>query len=203
MGFKIGVDMDGVLADFTGSALRRVNEVWGVEIKYEEVVIPRMGDLVYERLSDEQKAMYEHPRQLYGGIAGPGFFENLEPYEGAIDTLKTLDKEHDVVIITKPLEWDMCPGEKYTWLNEHLGYKPKMIMVNSMEAKGLVDVDIMIDDDPRVAKSLTTAIPIVVRHPWNEEDLKLEAWRSVESFKHTPEVIREIMEAFYDPQIAY
>jgi len=108
-----------------------------------------------------------------------------------------------VVIVTKPLEWDHCPGEKYTWLNKHLGFKPKMLLASSMEAKSLVDVDLMIDDDPRVIKSLYGTVGIMVAHPWNEDFRKLEAVYTVNAFSEVPEAIKDISEAFYDPRISY
>lgn len=195
--------MDGVLADFTRAALRRVEQYFGIKIGYDEVTIPRMVDLVYDRLPKNEKRLYSHPRKIYNKIAPPGFFEKLEPYEGVIDTLKELDKIHEVVIITKPLEWDNCPGEKYTWLKKYLGYKPKIMMVNAMDVKGMVNVDIMVDDDPRVIRSLELAIPIIVERPWNAEFLEFEAMHSVKTFNDVPNVIQKIAQTFYDPKIAY
>jgi len=200
---RIGVDMDGVLANFTGSALENIRDVWGIDLEYEDIVIPRMGDLVHSKMSEYQKIRYKCPRDLYNQISPPGFFEELEPYPGAIETLKELHEDHDVVIVTKPLEWNHCPGEKYTWLNKHLGFKPKLLLASSMEAKGLVDVDVMVDDDPRVIKSLYGTMGIMVEHPWNEEFRKFEAVYSVKTFSEVPKAIEDISKAFYDPQIAY
>ena len=194
---RIGVDMDGVLADFTGKAIVNIKKRFGIDVAYDDINIPRIGDLVYGYLPEEEQAKFDRPRDLYKEICPAGFFENINAYEGVIETLKILHKLHDVVIVTKPLEWENCPGEKYTWLNKHLGFKPKLILVNSMEAKGMIDVDVMIDDDPRVLKSLSSATGIAVRRPWNKEFLKFEAFREVDSFNEVLDIVTEIATSFY------
>lgn len=194
---RLGIDMDGVLADFTGSALRRIKDRWGVEIKYEDILEPSVGLYTYDLLNESEKARFKNPKDIYREVSPPGFFEQLTPYDGVIDTFKKLNEQHDIVVITKPIEWEHCPGEKYRWLYNCLGYKPNVIMVNSMDIKGLIDVDIMIDDDPRVIKNLTTAVPIVIERPWNKEFLKFEAVRSVKSFNDVIEVIEQIKKDLY------
>ena len=194
---KLGIDMDGVIADFTSSAVRRVKDYWGFDYKYEDLTEPKLGEFVYNRLPRHEKAFFSSPRDVYSYICPPGFFEQLEPYKGTIDTLKLLSEMYEIVIVTKPLEWEHCPEEKVNWLKKYLRYTPNIIMVGSTEMKGLVDVDIMIDDDPRVVKSLTTAIPIMVKRPWNEDFLKFEAIHSVESFNDVLDTIENIRESMY------
>ena len=199
---KIGVDMDGVIADFTSSALRNVKKEWGIDLAYEDVINHRMNDTVFSHMDTEQKLRWEYrKRDMYRHICPPGFFGQLDPYEGTIETLKVLHKLHDVVIITKPLEWTFCPEEKYTWLNKQLGFKPNVILVNSMEAKGLIDVDVMVDDDPRVLKSLSSAVGIAVERPWNKEFLKWEPFKTVSSFNEVPDMLHEISQSLYSTDI--
>jgi 5'(3')-deoxyribonucleotidase len=113
------------------------------------------------------------PWDLYTWLCPPGFFDSLPPIEGAVETLHKLSKDHELVIITKPLEWSCCTQEKFDWLTRHLvGIPYKLIMVDSMETKGLVGADVIIDDDPRVLKSLRLSTGILVRCPWNESDVR-------------------------------
>jgi len=197
---RLGVDMDGVLANFSDASLRMIKEVWNIDFKKEDIKIPRTADLVYYKLFDNhQRAQYPGgPRDLYNIICPPEFFYELEPFEGAIETLKMLCEKYDVTIITKPLEWVHCPDEKARWLEKYLPDSTyELVMVGSMEVKGLLDVDIMIDDDTRVIKSLNGAVPIVVRQPWNEEYLKLESDYAVDNFSEVPAIIEEVLESIW------
>jgi len=201
---KIGVDMDGVIANFTSSALRNVKKTWGISITYDEVINHRMNDTVWSHMNEEDKSNFDgRKRDMYKHICPPGFFEELDPYEGAIESLKILHRLHDVVIITKPLEYTYCPREKHAWLLKHLGFEPKLIMVDSMETKALIDVDFMIDDDPRVLKNLSTAVGIAVERPWNKEFLKFEAFPTVKDFSESLNVIQELSNSLYKMDTSY
>lgn len=187
--------MDGVLANFTSAALRNVKKKWNIDITYEEMLEPRLSEMILNHLPESKMS----GRDIYKHIAPKGFFEDLDPYPGAIDALKELSKIHEVTIVTKPLEWENCPGEKYSWLKKHLGYHPKIVLVSSMEIKGMIDVDVMIDDDPRVIKNLSTAMPIVVQHPWNREFLKFEAVHSVGNFSQVPALLSRVAPLLFNP----
>jgi len=196
---RLGVDMDGVLCNFADASLRVIKETWNIDYKRKDIKIPRTGDLVYYDLfTDEQRAQYDGPRDLYPLICPKEFFYDLEPFPGAIETLKMLCEKYDVTIITKPLEWVNCPNEKARWLKKYLpDSKYELIMTGSMEVKGLIGVDIMIDDDTRVIKNLDGAVPIVVKQPWNEEYLKFETPYAVDSFSEVPAIIDEVLESIW------
>jgi len=197
---RIGVDMDGCVCNFADASSKVIKYIWNLDLKREDIKVPRTVDIVYYDLfTDEQRALYPGgPRDLYSLICPREFFYKLDPFEGAIETLKMLCEKYDVTIITKPLEWVNCPSEKARWLKKYLpDSKYELIMTGSMEVKGLIEVDIMIDDDTRVIKSLDGTVPIVVRQPWNEEYLKLEADYAVDNFSEVPAIIDEVLESIW------
>jgi 5'(3')-deoxyribonucleotidase len=191
---RVGCDMDGVIADFMSASAITVEKQWGIKLKREHVKYPRTADLLYNELfSEEQKAQYSGPRDLYSLMCPKEFFYNIKPFPGAIETLKQLCDQYDVTIITKPLEWVNCPNEKARWLKKYLpDSNYGLIMTQTMEVKGLVDVDIMIDDDPRALSNIKNGVPIAVRQPWNEEFLKFEPIRAVDSFADIMPIIKQV-----------
>jgi 5'(3')-deoxyribonucleotidase len=191
---KLGIDMDGCIADFMGASAITVEKQWGIKLKREHVKYPRTADLLYNELfTEEQKAEYSGPRDLYSLMCPKEFFYNIKPFPGAIETLKELCDRYDVTIITKPLEWVNCPNEKARWLKKYLPDSDySLIMTGTMEVKGLVDVDIMIDDDPRALANIKNAIPIAVEQPWNEEFLSFEPINSVRKFADIQPIINKI-----------
>ncbi len=78
-----------------------------------------------------------------------GFFLDLEPIEGAIEGVKTLQTKYDVWILTRPsIKNTHCYTEKAEWIKKYLGED----MLNKMilcPDKSLVKGDFLIDDDNR------------------------------------------------------
>ena len=167
---QLGVDMDGVIADFVSSAIKRVKDVWGIELTHKDVQNTLFSEVVWAKLSEEQKVLYTSPKDLYRIICPKGFFEELNPLPGAIDAIEQLARFNRIIFVTKPLEWVDCPTEKRNWLKKWLPDVDYTVMfVDKMEDKKFVHVDVMIDDDPRVIDFLTSAIPLLIEQPWNEE----------------------------------
>jgi len=166
----IAIDMDGTIADFTTHSFKRVKEVFDIDMSMEDAKIPHTAKLVWDRMTDSQKTYYADEREIYNDILYPGFFYDLEPFKGAVDAVKEIVKEgHEVYFLTKILEWERTPTEKAAWLKKYFhDIEYKIIMVDSVKAKHIVDADIIIDDDPRVLDG-AMALPICIAQPWNEE----------------------------------
>jgi 5'(3')-deoxyribonucleotidase len=76
-----------------------------------------------------------------------GFFKNLEPMPGAIESFKKLQEQYDVWILTRPSFKNInCFTEKAEWVLEHLGFEvlEKTIMCGD---KSLLKGDYLIDDN--------------------------------------------------------
>jgi 5'(3')-deoxyribonucleotidase len=150
-------------------------------------------------LTPEQQEIYKDRDLFYQAIIPPGFFKSLKPYPGMVEAVRQVVKEHEYVcIITRPAEWERCPAEKRWWINEYLGeFKLPIFMVSRMEAKSLIHVDVIIDDDPRVLKSLDFSTGIAIRQPWNKKFLELEPFRSVAGIHEVPAMLKEIEEDLF------
>jgi 5'(3')-deoxyribonucleotidase len=168
MPLTIGLDMDGVLCDFVGSFLDKVKNFYGVDIKESEIIQPKLAVYVNDKLPLEFKRT--DSEQLYFDLCTYHFFRHLKPYAGAIEAVKTLATENKIVFITRPVDYRNSTSGKESWLREYFSdIKYDLVFVSSFEAKRHLNVDMMVDDDPRVMNSLTGQIPIMVNRPWNKD----------------------------------
>jgi len=169
---KIAIDLDGTIANFSNASFKRVEELYGIKMTKADAYKPETAQLVWERMTPAQKSKYTDHRELYAEICEEGFFENLEPLPGAIKAVKELAKEHEIFFLTKVLNWDRSAPEKAVWLKRYFStIEYATIMVDSVRAKHIVDVDIVIDDDARVLKGIG-GIAICIAQPWNQLERK-------------------------------
>ena len=159
------VDQDGVLADFE----HRLYQTWQQATPTHE----HPGVAPHERRHFYAKDDYpEHLRDAVQRIyTAPGFFRNLPPIDGALDALQAmLARGHDVRICTSPLTlYQNCVGEKYEWVDRHLGAEWVARMVVAKD-KTLVHGHILIDDKPHVTGARTpTWQHVVYDQPYNQQ----------------------------------
>jgi 5'(3')-deoxyribonucleotidase len=188
----IGIDMDGVVADFVGASIIKAKELWNIDISYEEFTRPRTGKLIAEKV-------FSHPTQkqieeVYHSIATEGTFENLPLLSGAYDAVKELNKDNAILFVTKALEWEFCPGEKKEWLGQNFpDINYKLVVVDMMETKSYLNLDFMIEDDPRTILALKYPVGIVVEQPWNKSFLQNNPeYFRVKSISEAPQLIHHI-----------
>lgn len=76
----------------------------------------------------------------------PGFFEGLDPLDGAIESVNSLRQQHNLFILTAPSTRNPhCYTEKRIWIEEHFGYEFTKRLIISPD-KGLLLGDYLIDD---------------------------------------------------------
>ena len=78
-----------------------------------------------------------------------GFFLDLEPLEGALEGIKTLQQKYDVWILTRPsIKNTHCYTEKADWIKKYFGEEmlEKLIICPD---KSLTKGEYLVDDDHR------------------------------------------------------
>ncbi|KAM5151041.1 5'(3')-deoxyribonucleotidase, cytosolic type isoform 3-T3 [Callospermophilus lateralis] len=161
---RVLVDMDGVLADFEAGLLRGFLRRFPGEphVPLEQ----RRGFLASEQyralrpdLADKVASVYE----------APGFFLDLEPIPGALEALREMNAMPDteVFICSSPLlKFDHCVGEKYRWVERHLGpqFVERIILTRD---KTVVLGDLLIDDKDTIQEGknnqITCSMPFLPR----------------------------------------
>ncbi|MCP3974184.1 MAG: hypothetical protein GY720_06800 [bacterium] len=159
---RLGIDLDGVVANFIRGWMLRYNLEFGANLT-EELVDhwDAAGDLThFDDLSDFW--------QWAGGSGhGPTVFRNLEPYPGALGALNDLAACHDIVVLTMKPDW--AAPDTYAWISDH---RIPTREIHLLRKKWQVDCDIYLDDSPFAVPSLVKHRPdaIVCRfvQPWNE-----------------------------------
>ena len=158
---RLGIDLDGVVANFTKGWMTFYNRDFGTDLKFEDS--RNWGDLVVLTHFEDMGEFWEWSSDL----DGHSVFWHLETFPGAIDALNRLkDSGHDLVILTtKPT---FAIDDTYDWIARQ---RIPATEVFILDDKWLVDCDVYLDDSPHVLPSLLAHRPerTVCRYvrPWN------------------------------------
>ena len=122
-------------------------ESWGKDYEEDEDEEDEEKQIVYVDL-DGVMADYDKAKEgkTEDERREPGFFENLEPIDGAVEAFKKLSEYYDVYFLsTAPWSNINAPSEKRVWVEKHLGeYAFKKLILS--HNKGLLKGDYLIDD---------------------------------------------------------
>lgn len=160
MTVRLGIDLDGVVANFTKGWVERYNREFGTSLA--EADVRTWGAMI--DLTD-----FDDMEEFWAWAAngdGPSIFRHLEPYPNAIGSLQRLHRGHEIVIITtKP---DFAWEDTRLWLRDHdVPYDELHIT----EEKWKVPCDVYLEDSPHQLDELTLERPdrVVCRfvRPWN------------------------------------
>lgn len=161
---RLGIDLDGVVADFNAGWMARYNDAFGTELHPDQV---QMWDGLFSLTHfDHMGEFWEWAR---GRDIGHSIFRHLEPYPDALPTLHELDREgHDIVIVTAKPRWAV--QDTLRWLADH---QMPTTEIHITDDKWTVDCDIYLDDSPYVlpdyvAKRTNGEVICRFVRPWNE-----------------------------------
>jgi 5'-nucleotidase len=107
-----------------------------------------MDGVLCDFVSAYNRDKKEFPEQEYPQ-SQIGFFLNLKPIEGAIESFKELEKHFNVWILTRPsVQNPLCYTEKALWVKNHLGIDVQRRTIMATD-KSLLKGDYLIDDDTK------------------------------------------------------
>lgn len=172
------LDQDGVLADFEGGFVNAWSNTFG-----NIPAIPIDARRNFRVRDDYPPHLQRDVIELY---SSPGFFRNLPPVRGAIESAhEMLTIGIDVRICTSAIdEYENCVLEKYEWVERHLGRNFTQRIVLTKD-KTIVAGDWLIDDKPAVTGScLPVWKHVLFDAPYNRSvtdrpRVTWENWRSV------------------------
>lgn len=182
---RLGIDLDGVVANFNDGWMSRYNADFGTELEEHQVDHwDSAADLTH----------FPHMREFWrwarGGKQRPSIFRDLTPYPGALEALERLAVDHHLVILTVKPEWAIA--DTFNWLVDH--HLPTR-EVHILRDKWLVPCDIYLDDSPdmlpRLAQHRPEAVVCRFIRPWNHP---VDGCREVANWHEFATVVREFGE---------
>jgi 5'(3')-deoxyribonucleotidase len=159
---RLGIDLDGVVADFNSGWMRAYNQQFGAELTPDLV---QFWDELYSLTHfADMNAFWDWARD-HGGHS---VFRHLEPYPDAIDVLRGLNRRgHDIVVVTSKPDWAI--HDTLEWLADH---RIPTREIHFTYRKYEVACDVYLDDSPYVLPEYVEHRPDAVTcrfvRPWND-----------------------------------
>jgi 5'(3')-deoxyribonucleotidase len=158
---RLGIDLDGVVADFNGGWIGRYNTQFAAGLSLDAV--RHWGGILDVTHFADMAEFWAWARHQDGA----SIFRYLEPYPGALEALHRLERAgHEIVILTFKPDWAL--PDTFSWLGEH---RVPTREVHVTDHKHLVACDVYLDDAPHQLKRIGAVRPQSTTcrfvRPWN------------------------------------
>ncbi len=171
---RVGVDVDGVLADLATPLLALMNSLYGTNHKPDSM----------ERWDIEHLIPEGEVADFWARVGTPGFVhDQMQPYPGAVDGVRALSEIADVYVVTSYLhDAPTWVHERDAWIDRHFGI-PRHKMVHT-KAKYTFTGRMLIDDKPQNIEEWS------VEHPRGCPVLWAQPYNNPFVYQPSPDVIR-------------
>ncbi|MDQ0482034.1 5' nucleotidase, NT5C type [Guptibacillus hwajinpoensis] len=152
------IDMDSVICNLMSEWHKRYNEDYNDNLSVDKLLCWRSEDYVKAECGEK----------IYDYLDEPGLFLHLEPLPYAIDVLKRLSNQYDLLIVTSSRTYAYT--EKELWVEKHLPFIGKRNLIFS-HRKEMIRGDLLFDDAPHnlVAFSKTGRTAVAMSYEYNQQ----------------------------------
>lgn len=167
--FKIGIDMDQVIAELNNPWLKIINKNENENVKPEDITDWHManffkcGTKIYEYLTYD-------------------LFRNLPIVENSQEVVRELCEKHQVYIVTSATTKPEIMVAKWEWLDEHFPFIPKDQVVMCGK-KDVVKTDVLIDDAPHNLEGFQGDQKLLFDRPYNRKETRFVRVRDWEHIR--------------------
>ena len=162
---KIGIDIDGVIADFVGSFLPKLNKI--CDCNFHEIVSHNFRNNISVDINAYDSLWNEEV--IEGKI-----YKILKPINGAIEALNRLSQNHVINIISSRGENSRKITENWL-LHNNIPFSSLELVQNKRDKVLLMmDCDLIIEDELEIARILESLGKQVILfdYPWTKECIK-------------------------------
>lgn len=166
----IGVDMDDVLADSFQQALDWYERDFGISYTKEELEGKYLGEVISA----------DHHNVVRNYYFTEGFFRTLQPVPGAIESMRLLQDEFEVFVVSAAQQFPQCLTEKNEWLDEYMPFIDWKYRIFCGH-KYFLDAEYLIDDHAYNFEYFK-GTPILFTSPHNTKEdrfLRADNWDDV------------------------
>ena len=150
------LDIDGVCADFLGSALPVIERISGQRYTPDDFPTWDLWDVVPR----------EHKTPTYNEFKAPGFCASLAPYPGTREGVAALRAIADVHVVTSPIHGPHWYYERVEWCARHLRLRPNDVTQTGQKAH--VRGDYLLEDKPSAVEAWAAAHPLGMGLLWSQ-----------------------------------
>ena len=129
----IAIDMDGVLADVESQIIDHYNKAYGNNLTKEGI----------QGLSEEEA--FKERELLFEILNKDNFFRTLPVMPDAVESVRELQKNFEIFIVSAATEFPISLAEKVAWLGEHFPFI-KWENIVLCGSKRIINTDYLIDD---------------------------------------------------------
>lgn len=156
------LDVDGVLADFTGATLKFLERNYGI---YHDEPL-RLWDFM------ETPTLKPYRKVCKGHWATPGFAAALEPYPGVVEIVAELRRWADIRFATSPMGSNPTwIAERNAWLVQYFGARGEGVDITHTTKKSDVPGHVFVDDKPdnviEYQRTVPAALVYLRTHSYN------------------------------------
>lgn len=155
----IGLDLDNTVLDATTAHLKCYNKISGRSLTNEDATDFHLYRLYGWDHEQRDQAYYQHGHDIHW---------NSDPYSGAVETIQSLFRQHQISVITaRPKIFQEVTIQ---WLeHHHIPYHHIVFTENKLLECEALNVDVLVDDGPHYAREFAERQKPVIMflHPYN------------------------------------